>query len=779
MWVLRYEYDLEDGTPRNVSTCLQSGQTYSIGRSSKSVLNIKNDKSISRNHISIIWEKENGQIKLRNQGKLTAAGGKYLKVGEDMNFDDHLFKSKAIVVELGTKPIKVEVSWKDEIWDIPRQFADLKEELGVYGIEVQVGTAETRPTMIVMGDNEAHRNLWGVVLNVPLRTKEYLQSVRDVLSTSGASFDDYWAKLDRDGKMTIITNRYIKDQILSGLKFYLIEKNDQVIRYTDKAVKAGHGKLVVVENREKLLDLLKLESSAQNIVLIRSSNSKVDVSQFGITTFTLDDIITTIQEDSTAKLISRVPEVINAAAVSQDPSVSTLSPGAQQAPPVPQLPEQLDQEIQKPPAKKRRLNRRAVKPLDSLMFFAGGDSFKRETDESLPPADTPGKAASLPKDEQDVSNVESQPTILHETKEQPRPHGRESPEGPADHQNAPESCQPVGPIGNNSAPVNDSEEANDHYNGINRSEVDIDVSKQDISVDYERPSTNKRVSTRQRTLRDTSPSESSSHRETTPKEDLVEVINETKNREVKRFNSTLVKVASDELTEEAINQLGNLVIVQPNDSLLRERQVDSHGHAANDQQPWHGRKNFKNFLKIQPKHKHGQLNAAYREGSSDFIRNSAFLLTREYVPLKPYSKESMNRMEDFSTIPKEQTLSPAPADHPVQRSPEQLDLSQHSNGANSAQQLFVVDDDDSQNAPATLREEQSIQTGELPIVDELPSRQELGSKLGSRKESRARNHTRFRRSDLGEDDDDDDNDDDDNDDDDDDEPKFKFRRRMR
>ena len=55
MLILRYGYELEDGTVKQVSCCLKKCSQYSVGRSNNNKLRIKNDKSISRQHVLVKW----------------------------------------------------------------------------------------------------------------------------------------------------------------------------------------------------------------------------------------------------------------------------------------------------------------------------------------------------------------------------------------------------------------------------------------------------------------------------------------------------------------------------------------------------------------------------------------------------------------------------------------------------------------------------------------------------------------------------------------------------
>ncbi|QLQ80747.1 hypothetical protein HG537_0E01000 [Torulaspora globosa] len=776
MWILRYKYDLDDGTIRNVSCCLQSDQTYTIGRSSKSVLNIKNDKSISRNHISVTWSKDNGRITVRNQGKLTAAGGKYLKVDEEMKFQESLFRDKSIVIELGTKPIIVDITWKDAIWDIPQSFSKFTDELSRFGIEAQIGQANVRSTAVVVTENEAQRCLFGLVYHIPLKTTQFLCSVNDVLSSSDAAFDESWNKLDRDERMIVAPGGHTLKPDFSGLKFYMIEQNEQVTRYIQKAITRGRGELVCVRTSEELLGLLKSEDSTENIVVVQSPEFKP--AQAGITAFTLDDIVNKVQNNATAKLLGGVPNFSLAAPISESSPAAEGSSGSKLAEisQARQTAEEAKQDVEKPPAKKRRLNRRAVKPLDSLMFFAGGDSFKSEalSDTSIPPSDALEKKAPSPTDELTQAEPEQSlgTTSSLENKEQPT-----FVEKSYDNHNsaAREPTQPITSNVKSPIPVESHDEQAGAHEKIEESKISQEQDRRTQDDEYAR----KKQPTRQRTLRDASSGENDPRRAVTPNEDLVEVINDVKNREVKRLNSTLIQVSTDELTEDAINQLGNLAIIRPNKSLIRERGRNNGEQAADHDMPWHGRKNFKNFFKIQPKYKEDHHSDKYREGSSDFIRRSAFPLIKEYVPLKPYSKDQLNRTEDFPAIAKERSVSGTDLDRATDHSPEQVSFTHTSNGPTPVQELFVVDEDDLQNSHPTVPEEQTIHDEEFETADVLPSRQDSGfMHTRKRKTTDTRSPARF--SGIGNNDTGDDNDDDDDDDDDDaDEPKFKFRRRMR
>lgn len=767
MLILRYKYDLEDGTPRNVSCCLQEGQTYSIGRSSKNLLNIKNDKSISRNHISLTWQMDKQRVALNNQGKLTAAGGKYLKVGEDMIFEESIYKFKGIIVELGTKPIRVEISWKDVIWDIPNQFADLKRELSSFGIDVQVETADERSTSIVANENEAHRLLFGLVHKILLRPPQFLQESIGVLSSSKAEFDESWNRLETSPPM-IMSPTSIREFDFSGLVFYSIGLKSKVLLYVKKAIEKAGGRFVPVENLQELLNFLRSENSAEGSVVIRSPNAKFELSNAGIESFTPDDIVESMQKDNLKKLLRPLPQLKQSSPKTEVPNVvlencdnnvetKTIHPSDHQ----------LDENPEKPPMKKRRLNRRTVKPLDSLMFFAGGESFKRESElhMPIPPVESVDETIPLPTTDNLNTETNSGPDVIIL---QPTPEKVE--ESPVTYattteQTAVEAVQePVSRDVVNSISVNESTKDND-YELSNQDAVLQEQSAPDIGSII-----NTREAVRQRTLRDSIQSHTS--QELSPKEDLVEVIKDVKNREVKRLNSTLIQVDSNELTEDAIHQLGNLVIVQPNESLLRDRQNKEVEQDAFSHQPWQGRKNFKTFMKIQPKYKSHQLGDKNREGSSDFIRNSAYLLTREYVPMKPYSEQWHRKAEEFPKVTRETPASPATLDEAQRARPEeQFTFTRHSSGPSPAQELFVVDEDDSQTTAQVQPEGHGAVDRDFEPADATPSHQDVSS-MASGKRNASRDGSRLgMMNDYDNDDDDDDEGDD--------EPKFKFRRRMR
>lgn len=763
MWILKYTYELEDGTIRRVSSCLVKQQTFSIGRSSKNPLNIKNDKSISRNHISVIWDSEVKLIRLINQGRLTAAGGKYLKVGESMDFEEKLHMREPIIIELGTKPIKVEVVWQDVVFDLPSQLSQFINTLDHIGIGVKADTVDNRSTTIIVTDKIkfAYKCLFGLINGAVIRNSQFLVEVANILSKPTTTFEESWDSLIQNESYMLFPNNLGAHEIIfKGYKFYLIASDVLITAYVQEAIERGNGELIVVENTEQLQDRLKQENSTDNLIVLKAEET-TKIPGDKIKLYTLVDLVNAVSHNKVKTLLGGVPPIcepgsgdmignhqytLTKTEVSSSQSLSNKEYTA----------EHTVTPAEKPLVKRRRLNR--VKPLDSLMFFAGGDYSTGEAEQEILTQPVNPAASDTAK-----TSIRTQINVSdNDASQESSAYNNFQPNTVLENSVKPLTIDSPGDANN----THETNTANQHVKDVSHQiEINNSESEQQSEPAYLNmvEETTPRPTARKKTLQDFKSTVNNPDNSASSTEGLVDLIKDAKSREVKRLKSTLVQVDTDELTEDAINQLGDLAIVQPNDSLIRRQKVDSVETSRNDRHPpWDGRKNFKNFVKVQAKYKEQRVGENYREGSSDFIRNSGYLLTRQYVPSKIYTKESSKEMQDFPEA-SEQTsrhLSvPQVIDDPEDAEP--FTFTRHTSGTPANNGLFVVDEDDSQNDVVSAARESVIPEEAAQLVDPSPRRSgSLPYSPGKRKREKGRSPYA-------------------DDDEDDDEPKFKFSRRLK
>lgn len=643
MWILRYQYDLEDGDLKHVSCCLRLGKTYNIGRSGKNLLNIKNDKSISRQHIGIYCDNKDFKLKLVNQGKMTAVFGKYLKMGESVSFE----KSKEIIfVELGTKPVKMQLQWMNSTWIVPQECLSHYSTLKQLGIEL-LPSELNRANLIVL-DELRHHPLWlyGSVKGIPLMTLEFLNTVSEKISGHETQFDSIWDDIMNDRNVRH-ESFGVSAQVLNNLKFLILGKDE----VTKSAIEAAGGKYSEVGCFKDLEEAIKKEEKTKDVVILRNHLTSADLLAPLGKSFTMQDVVEVILKDEVNSLKNGV--------------VSEITERPKDEPPV-----------EKPPSKKRRLNRPRVKPLDILSFFAGGDPMKESQEESTM------KLSS----QQDELNASKE---LRNTREEPEQFNEELKDLEVPKDLSGESKNLV-------------EQSKQISKSVVSKQVTAETDKkpeQRLYNDLQANNTEKyRGKTTEPALQNTEsipPSAAETSNSTRPQRkltlsnyrkgdnpsqnDMIQMIQDTKNSEVRRLNSTIIQVGDEELTEDAINQLGNLALVDQNDNLMRRRDqsptVDSHNP------DWNNRKNFKKFIKIWPRY--GGQESTTREGSSDTIRNRALLLTRKYVPTRTYTSDDSSKKtsEDLYDFPNPQPEEPT---EPQVEAP----------GPNN---LFVMDDDDSQD----------------------------------------------------------------------------------
>ncbi|AQZ14910.1 XRS2 (YDR369C) [Zygosaccharomyces parabailii] len=690
MWTLKYQYELEDGSVHSVSCCLRRSETYSIGRSSKNLLNVKNDKSISREHVSLSWDGNERQLVLVNQGKMTMTGGKYMKIRESVNFNA---SQSVINVELGTKPLIVELQWVECFWDVPPSCSEFALSLEELGVEVLLADADERSNLMILDstlDNDEDRCLYGLIKGVPLMNQKFLTEFCAAVSGSETDFETLWSKMMINHDLRALPQHASGkgELIFEGLEFFLLCPTVVTVnKYMEKAIQAAGGKISKADNMQELQNIVQLRQSTNNIVVLDTSLIKEDLASPVHKTFSLKDVIEAVVHGDISNLMNGVSKSRDS---SKRPVEITTTTQAIEKP-----------SIEKPSTKRRRLNRPKVKPLDSLSFFAGGETLREQ------PTSVEGTAGltsqSLPEDtlrkgEIDISkvvysksstdelaskslgNLESVPSKLINTEALPnRVLSNQSTEGHSEDALIP-TAVPVQP------------------NKLMKTSRNRALVQENESPVAPVTGSQTRAHTK-RTPTLSSYKSSEPRKKSSSSDDMIQVIQDAKNREVKRLSSTIVQVDQEELTYQAIQKLGDLALVGQNDSLLRQKNGEPTSDCHESHPEWNHRKNFKKFVKVWPQYRRQEDQTA-REGSSDTIRNRAFLLTRQYVPMRKYTPGSDRQLhEDLYDFPEHNTET---RESRGQRfdGEEQFSFSRASreNGDDTSNNLFVVDEDDeSQN----------------------------------------------------------------------------------
>ncbi|CAG57782.1 uncharacterized protein GVI51_A02629 [Nakaseomyces glabratus] len=826
MWVLRYSYVEETGEVKKVSCCIRQNVQYTIGRSSKNNLVIKNDKSISRQHVSLKWSSSKNCIELTNTGKLTKSSEKYLGSNELITYSAD---ETQIEMLLGVAPVKIILSRIDELFDIPNSLSQFRETLETLGIQISVDNANVNSTSLITVGDFGYRELFAACNDINIYSSGLLTEICNKLVNDHDNFDAEWRSmqssyhrnLDLEGLLSQFGG-------IRGKFFFLLYKIDWfIISY----LKPFLLKLSVEihDSIHKNDDLLRLISSKQaDEIPIVISNEKIKYLPEDTLQIHSDDIYKFIEsgdlyrnairyQSMERKPIYDLEDETTNAIIPQKRSLANTS-------------QPTDTSLES--TKKKRVRRHKVEPLNSLSFFAGGISpvpgtnneynqskVNGHLDSEISPdsASTtreqkiPGQShtISTTRMEHALTDDNSEPTIVQRSIAEGISHRDQligNDEVVEDQHHLPDRKK---------RDIHENTMYNNSYNGnkslygvensltqsnllqsmgYEKSNNKTELSKKNAggimstekNLDAQRPNLKSQTLN---SLEDNDPKRTLQKRDI----DIVKLVQTTKESEVKRLSSTIVKIEDSELTEEAINKLNDLVLVEPVADLIRTKSDISANNTT--QQQWKNRKNFKKFVKICPKYKSEQSSI---ESMSRHIRGSGEILTREFLQTKNVPVDYYNSHHDQNDFVDEINTAPQANKSNSfvhQILPEIGDENENSfsftrtaigNGNNNSaneinnsnQQLFVVDDDfeDSQdvghllNKADTTEPPQQLQDHEDTMNDGPGSTTPVRNKRNRGKVSVTNGGNRVRSVVKGFTNEDDD------DDDDDDEPTFKFSR---
>ncbi|GMM58774.1 Xrs2 protein [Maudiozyma humilis] len=689
MWILRYSYSLETDEIVQISSCLRKDKQYSIGRSRKNVFYIKNDKSISRAHITFRWSEDN-VLTVTNEGKVTALDGRPLKLKESSTFKpnidyQHSSTSKAnsnkFNVDIGTKPNVVTFEWLECNVLTSRTPDDTTKFLQDFGFGVLLDSAipTTRLSVvdfILKDDAEKTEKIYYEELYMVLNQRckpmslNSLKHLEISLTASPGKFDEVWdtfRKTALDNKIELWKISEDDFKLLTDSTFVVFSGTDDTTKmYQTWCFDALGSQVLFCGNVEELWKSCVHKIRTSKCILIRDSSFQVSS---GTTPpsqmIDISMLIEMLKKNNVNSLLVSVKDLGHADEVKsnhkENPVESTVPPNK---PSQSELVHDNDQEKIDNPPKRRRLNRSRVQPLNSLSFFVGGgdksepgdSSVHKKTNENIANDDVPTAKGKLSAIEENGSNIiEGNKDDRIDTElgvptfERDNSIIKDSAENlDKIHQEEHILSRPLLPDNNPGIIIESDVETSMHRmeESSKASKTSKNHESQDVITPYmvdnkakiiDQPSITSDTDSQEKAIKSDIPKngESPKHSISRP-QTLVDVINQTKHAEVQRVKSEVAEVQKGELTESALKDFSNLEIVE-NPSLIVRSDKYTEQSAPGE---WQGRKNFKRFNKVWPKSRK----------DNDSLTNAAFLLTRNYVTIKEYGTRSPSRSRSTPAI---------------------------------------------------------------------------------------------------------------------------------
>lgn len=310
MWLVFYKYELDSKTAIEVSSCLKQNEDYVIGRSKKSPFFIKNDKSISRQHVTLKWKNDNA-LSLINQGKLTIYNSKILKSAEVLQFEAN--DNTTIEISLGQKPVKLYLKWKPYVWNIPVEYCQFEKKLSEYGINVTIGPSDIKPAFVVNLDALSTNSyvsgntFFALQKGSTLLKHSFLSSFCELLHKDEVNFKQKYTDLLKQSTIQeygSIDQNCIQEQ-LRDTEVFVFDSKSTDLTYFSFVMKCLNVPLKIMENKVQIEQELNHKKTENNILLLSTSGKSQLNEKFRF--FGFRDLLDAIVSNEVASIVQKIP----------------------------------------------------------------------------------------------------------------------------------------------------------------------------------------------------------------------------------------------------------------------------------------------------------------------------------------------------------------------------------------------------------------------------------------------------------------------------------------
>ena len=396
MWTIEYQYKANDGSIVHIVKPMKDSQPVTIGRSNQNTLHIKNDRSISRKHIQLMWIRSNKMFYVNNFGKVTMYQDKYLKVGEivSLNVPDIQFP---IIFQLGTSPVQVFIKRLplSIIKSNASELDSVSDQLQSYDVNITTILdfhCDSTTSFYIIKDETINplTKLCALIAKIPFVSKEFVFELLNELEKRIVDFNSVLTNL-------LDQTRTFQRTCIKSIKgvtiIYLNKDHDlemELLAKLTECIENNQGSIEVFEDDEKFERYLQLRNSLKDIIILKHPQRIVD-----------SEILTILGDESEAKVFTvdqfinklKVKEieelVINNLELNHDikfkptgnrnvnnecTSLKSVQGEPNNNLTIKKFTRSLEEPIEPSPipVKKKRLTRRKIQALNPLEFFAGG-----------------------------------------------------------------------------------------------------------------------------------------------------------------------------------------------------------------------------------------------------------------------------------------------------------------------------------------------------------------------------------------------------------------------